>query len=77
MYPQSMFWAKIRKIAKLLYSKFSFFTILKISVYRMGHGHVFVMYRLANVGINISTTAKVIWRQDLGLKSHPTDWLRL
>ena len=33
MYPQSMFWANIRKIS--IYWKFSFFTTLKISVYCM------------------------------------------
>ena len=36
LYPQSMFWAKIRKISTFFCQKFSFFTTLKISVHCMG-----------------------------------------
>ena len=36
VYPQSMFWAKIRKISKFFYQKFSFFTTKIFSLYCMG-----------------------------------------
>ena len=36
VYPQSMFGAKIRKIAKFSTENFIFFTILKITVFCMG-----------------------------------------
>ena len=32
---------------------------------------------LVDFGFNVPPTVKVIWRQDLGLLSHPTDWRSL
>ena len=32
------------------------------------------VYVVAVFRFNVPPSAKVIWRQDHGLKSHPTDW---
>ena len=47
MYPQSMFWAKIRKISKFISWKFSIFKAKKNLC--LLHGHVFVMQCIISV----------------------------
>ena len=40
----------------------------------INHFHPLVVVVVVVLGFYVPPTAKVIWRRDLGLKSHPKDW---